>query len=50
VKEKGWKEAPPSPDEFAKALAKEPNLMRRPVLLVGRKAIVGFDEKVYSAL
>jgi arsenate reductase-like glutaredoxin family protein len=50
AKEKGWKESPPSLDEFAGLVAKEPNLIRRPILLDGKKAIVGFDEKAYAAL
>lgn len=50
AKEKGWKDAPPSPEEFAAAFAKEPNLLRRPLLVSGKKVVVGFDEKAYGEL
>ncbi len=50
AKAKNWKEKPPGLDEFAKAVAKEPNLIRRPILIEGKKAIVGFDEEAYSAV
>lgn len=50
AKEKGWKESPPSLDEFAAMVAKEPNLIRRPILVQGKKAIVGFDEDAYSTV
>jgi arsenate reductase-like glutaredoxin family protein len=50
AKERGWKDSPPSIDELVDAWAKEPNLLRRPILLAGKKAIVGFDEKAYSEL
>jgi arsenate reductase-like glutaredoxin family protein len=48
AKEKGWKEKPPSFDELAALVVKEPNVIRRPVLVVGEKAIVGFDEAAYK--
>jgi arsenate reductase-like glutaredoxin family protein len=35
---------------FAKAVVKEVNLLRRPILLVGKRAIVGFDEAAYAKL
>ena len=50
VKEKGWKEKPPSAEVFAAAVAKEPNLLRRPILVVDNKLIVGLDKAAYSAL
>jgi arsenate reductase-like glutaredoxin family protein len=50
VKEKGWGASPPDVAAFAKAVAKEPNLLRRPILLVGKRAIVGFDEAAYAKL
>ena len=50
AKEKGWASAPPSEEEFARAVTGEPNLLRRPVLLVGDKAIVGFDREAYAKL
>ncbi|KAB2907279.1 MAG: hypothetical protein F9K40_05180 [Kofleriaceae bacterium] len=50
AKEKGWVANPPSPAEFAKAVAKEPNLLRRPILVAGQKVIIGFDRAAYAAL
>jgi arsenate reductase-like glutaredoxin family protein len=50
AKEKGWGSEPPDVATFAKAVAKEPNLLRRPILLAGRRAIVGLDEAAYAKL
>jgi arsenate reductase-like glutaredoxin family protein len=50
VKENGWVAAPPDVATFAKAVALEPNLLRRPILVVGKTAIVGFDEAAYAKL
>lgn len=50
AKEKGWVAKPPSPAEFAKAVAKEPNLLRRPIVLAGDKVIVGLNKTEYGKL
>ena len=50
AKEKGWVSKPPDVAAFAKAVAKEPNLLRRPIVIVGNRAIVGFDEAAYAKL
>ena len=50
AKEKGWVAAPPDVGTFAKAVGKEPNLLRRPILLVGKRVIIGFDEDAYAKL
>lgn len=50
AKEKRWGDAPPDADTFAKAVAKEPNLLRRPILMIGKKLIVGFDKAAYAKL
>jgi arsenate reductase-like glutaredoxin family protein len=50
AKEKGWVAKPPSPAEFAKAVAKEPNLLRRPIVLAGDRVIVGFNKTEYGKL
>lgn len=50
AKEKGWVSDPPDVATFAKAVAKEPNLLRRPILVTGKRAIVGFDEAAYAKL
>lgn len=49
-KEKGWKATPPDPETFARAVAKEANLIRRPIVVAGKRAIVGFDEEAYASL
>lgn len=38
------KEKPPSKEEALKLMAKEPNLIRRPIVQVGKKFYLGFDE------
>ena len=50
AKEKGWVDSPPDAATFAKAVAKEPNLLRRPILVVGKTLIVGFDKPAYAKL
>lgn len=50
AKEKGWVASPPDVAAFARAVVKEPNLLRRPLLVVGDKVIVGFDETAYAKL
>lgn len=50
AKEKGWVAKPPDVAVFAKAVAKEPNLLRRPIVIVGNRAIVGLDEAAYAKL
>jgi arsenate reductase-like glutaredoxin family protein len=50
AKEKGWAESPPDAVSFAKAVVKDVNLIRRPIVVVGKKAIVGFDHAAYAKL
>lgn len=50
AKEKGWVKAPPPVAEFARAVAAEPNLLRRPLLVIGARVIVGFDRAAYAGL
>lgn len=50
AKAKGWAEKPPDAATFAKAAVKEVNLLRRPLLVVGKKLIVGFDKAAYAKL
>jgi len=44
------KEHPPSRAEAIKLMAKEPNLIRRPVVLRGSQVVLGFDEEVYRKI
>ena len=50
VKEKGWVTSPPDADTFAKAVVKDVNVLKRPLLMVGKKLIVGFDKPAYAKL
>jgi arsenate reductase (glutaredoxin) len=44
------KEHPPSRAEALKLMAAESNLIRRPVVIVGKQIILGFDEAKLKAL
>ncbi len=44
------KENPPSRAEAIKLMAKEPNLIRRPVVIHGSQMLLGFDEDAYKKL
>jgi arsenate reductase-like glutaredoxin family protein len=44
------KEHPPPRAEAIRLMGKEPNLIRRPLLVRGSKIILGFDEDAYRKL
>jgi len=44
------KEHPPSRAEAIKLMAKEPNLIRRPVVVRGSEIILGLDEEAYRKI
>jgi arsenate reductase len=44
------KEHPPSRAKAIQLLAKEPNLIRRPVVIQGSQMVLGFDEEAYRKL
>lgn len=44
------KDHPPSREEAIKLMAKEPNLIRRPLLVRGGQIIFGLDEEAYRNL
>ena len=50
AKENGWKEKAPSKAAFTKAALEDNNLLRRPVIVRGKKAVVGFDEEAIRDL
>jgi arsenate reductase-like glutaredoxin family protein len=47
---KNMKENPPSRAEAIRLMAKEPNLIRRPVILAGGCVVLGFDEEGIAKL
>ncbi len=49
-REENMKEEPPSRKEAIQMMAKEPNLIRRPVIVAGGRVVVGFDEKGMARL
>lgn len=44
------KEHPPSRAEAIQLMAKEPNLIRRPIVMRGSQMVLGFDEEAYKKL
>ena len=44
------KDHPPSPDETIRLMAKEPNLIRRPVVVRGQERVMGYDEDAFAKL
>ncbi len=44
------KENPPGRAEAIQLMAKEPNLIRRPIVLRGSQMILGYDEEAYKKL
>lgn len=49
-RERGMKTNPPSRAEAIRLMAGSPNLIRRPLLVKGKKIIFGFDEEEYGKL
>ncbi len=47
---KKMKENPPSRRDAIKLMTKEPNLIRRPVIVAGGRVVVGFDEQGIARL
>jgi arsenate reductase-like glutaredoxin family protein len=50
AKTRGWVDDPPDAQTFAKAVVAEPNLLRRPIVVAGKRLVVGFDQKAYATL
>jgi arsenate reductase (glutaredoxin) len=49
-RKKKMKDNPPSRREAIKMMAKEPNLIRRPVVVAGGRVVLGFDENGLARL
>ena len=43
-REKNMKQIPPTKDEAIKLMLKDPNLLKRPVIVKGKKKLTGFNE------
>jgi arsenate reductase len=49
-REENMKEEPPTRKEAIRMMAKEPNLIKRPVILAGGRVVLGFDENGIAKL
>jgi len=49
-RQKKMKDHPPSRSEAIRLMAREPNLIRRPVIVAGGRVVVGFDQKGMARL
>jgi arsenate reductase (glutaredoxin) len=49
-RKRNMKEHPPSRGEAIRLMAKEPNLIRRPLLIRGSQIIFGLDEEAYGKI
>lgn len=49
-RERNMKERPPSRAEALRMMAEEPNLIRRPVVISGKRIVLGFDEDALKKL
>ena len=49
-RERNMKQKPPSREEAIKLILKEANLLRRPVIVKGKKKILGFNESEVAKL
>jgi arsenate reductase-like glutaredoxin family protein len=47
---RNMKENPPSRAEAIQLMAREPNLIRRPIVMRGSHMVLGFDEEAYKKL
>jgi arsenate reductase len=43
-REKNMKQKPPSKEDAIKLMLKDPNLLKRPVIIKGKKKVTGFNE------
>ena len=49
-RERGFKENPPGRAEAIRLMAENPNLIRRPLLVLGDRMLFGFDAAEYDSL
>jgi arsenate reductase-like glutaredoxin family protein len=46
----GWGNKPPTKKQAIAAMIKEPTLLRRPILVMGKRFIIGWSQKEYAKL
>ena len=49
-RQRNMKENPPSRADALKMMAAEPNLIRRPIVISGKKIVLGYDEEALEKL
>ena len=49
-KEHGWDRKIPAKKEAIAAIIADPTLLRRPILIAGRKILIGFSQTAYESL
>ena len=49
-REMGMKENPPSRTQALKLMSENPNLIKRPLTIVGKRIVLGFDEQALDEL
>jgi arsenate reductase (glutaredoxin) len=49
-RERNMKQKPPSRDEAIKLMLKDPNLLRRPVIIKGKNKLMGFNQAEVNEL
>ncbi len=49
-RERNMKQKPPSKDEAIKLMLKDPNLLKRPVIIKGKRKLIGFNEAEVTEL
>ena len=49
-KERNMKQKPPTKDEAIKLMLKDSNLLKRPVIIKGKKRLTGFNEAEFKEL
>ncbi len=49
-RERNMKQNPPSRSEAIRLIAKHPNLIRRPIVIAGKRIVIGYDEEALASL
>ncbi len=49
-KANNWKEKPPTKAQAIAAILKDANVIRRPIVKIGKRYVVGFDKAAYGKM